>query len=572
MTRRVTFKTLWLVSAVEQKAKKQTFSSGKTILHGKNGTGKSRIIKNLFWTLGCSPAKHMPPGWDPDTIGALEFTFDGKTFVVVRKAKTLGLFDDQGLLIEAVDNLTAWDRFIAHKFGYMLMLQRPGTTKQSSAGIDYLTLPFYIDQDGSWGEHWDTYTNLAQFSKWQKPVFEAFIGLRPNAYFTAYQKCQLVRSQRTELQKQLNTEANAFQRVRELLPKNVPVIDSETFEQDLVGLGLEAKSLQSKQNELRARVITATGMKEKVIAELALATSSLKEVSDDLGYLSGIDDALECPTCGTVHTESFHGRLNLAQDVDALVALIAELQNEKGKITFQLQKLKTEYVEVVGYIQALNERMTAVQSNLKAEKLLFEAHSVQTLHNAFAAVTADLVKDIAELEYTEDGLAKEYKQFEDKKRTKDVGDYYAAAVNSQSIKLNVPFEEQLNKPKVGARGDTGGSSGPRTLLAVHLAMLQSNAEYGDMPMFPFVVDTPQQSGQDHDNLRSMIEVLGKTAGEEHQVILAVEMLPPGVDTTAFEVVNYTVKRGLLNDEDFAKSAFIAGYLRIMQDHVANREK
>ena len=44
MKRRVTYKTLWLVSARDGSARKQLFSQ-KTLLLGPNGTGKSRIIK-----------------------------------------------------------------------------------------------------------------------------------------------------------------------------------------------------------------------------------------------------------------------------------------------------------------------------------------------------------------------------------------------------------------------------------------------------------------------------------------------------------------------------------------------
>src|SRR5690606_3240434 len=146
--------------------------------------------KNLFWTLGCSPQKHIDGGWSPDAIGALDFEYQGKSYRVIRQNKLLGLFDESGALLKFADNMSTWDRVMAQMFGYRLKLQRPSSSVQSQAGIDYLTLPFYIDQDGSWGANWDTYTNLGQFSRWQKPVFESFIGLRPNAYFEAYQRWQ----------------------------------------------------------------------------------------------------------------------------------------------------------------------------------------------------------------------------------------------------------------------------------------------------------------------------------------------------------------------------------------------
>lgn len=88
------------------------------------------------------------------------------------------------------------------------------------------------------------------------------------------------------------------------------------------------------------------------------------------------------------------------------------------------------------------------------------------------------------------------------------------------------------------------------MLAVHLAMLATNAEWGDSPLFPFVVDTVQQSGQDDPNLKKMVEVLGKAAGVHHQVLLATERLPEGVQVGDFVTVRLTEKRASLSKEGF----------------------
>jgi len=88
------------------------------------------------------------------------------------------------------------------------------------------------------------------------------------------------------------------------------------------------------------------------------------------------------------------------------------------------------------------------------------------------------------------------------------------------------------------------------MLAVHLAMLATNAEWGDSPLFPFVVDTPQQSGQDDPNLTKMVEVLGMAAGVHHQVILAAERLPANVQLGDFDAVRLEQKRSILSKDAF----------------------
>jgi hypothetical protein len=88
------------------------------------------------------------------------------------------------------------------------------------------------------------------------------------------------------------------------------------------------------------------------------------------------------------------------------------------------------------------------------------------------------------------------------------------------------------------------------MLAVHLAMLATNAEWGDSPLFPFVVDTLQQSGQDDPNLTKMVEALGRAAGVHHQVILAAERLPEGVQVGDFATVRLAEKKASLSQAFF----------------------
>jgi hypothetical protein len=569
MSRNVTFKTLWLVSESEQKAKKQTFSKPKTILFGTNGTGKSRITKNLFWILGCSPEKHIAPRWDPDAIGALELEFAGQDYLIVRQRKELGLFTLKGELIAAADTLGDWDKIMADLFGYKLMLRRNANTNPARVGIDYLTLPFYIDQDGGWGTTWSSYSSLNQFRKWQKPVFEAFIGLRPNGYFTEYQRWEVANDQLRVMQDKFEMQRMAFSRVRQILPKTVPVLNTERFENELVDLGEKARDLQKRQSELREKLVTAINLKEKIDSELRLAVEAHRGLTDDLGFISEFDQTtIECPTCGTQHTNSFHARLRLTQDAHSISLLVGELRDErktairKHEVIFKLlQETEDESKKIK---TALQEEPEDIQS----KDLLLAAHSVQTLDNAFDKVTLELTKEIQSLAEEVEKYRLAYKKYEDLARLKSVKGYYNTSISYYSDKLNVPPEEQILKAKPGERGKVGGSSAPRSLLAVHMAMLKTNTEFGDMPHFPFVVDTLQQSGQDLDNLSSMIEILNGSISPAHQTILALEMLPPEVDISGFDLIHLTEKRRLLNERDFKEVGFLETRLQSMRKAIA----
>lgn len=572
MNRNVTFKTLWLVSQTEQKAKKQAFPTSRTILFGPNGTGKSRITKNLFWTLGCSPEKHNSAGWDPDCIGALEFEFEQKTFTVLRQRKSFGLFNSGSELIAFADSHGTWDRVMADRFGYKLMLQRQQNSSAARIGIDYLTLPTYIDQDGGWGASWSSFSSLGQFRAWKKPVFEAYIGLRPNAYFAAKQKWQEASDVLKGMQSKFDTQKLAFKRVRDILPKNVPILNSERFENELVDLGERARTLQQKQNELRAKLVVAVNNKQQIVSSLKLAAENYKNLTDDLGFLSERNEEnIECPTCGTLHENSFHARLQLTQDAHAFALLISELRDERAKAVDHHKRLLVQLEEVSKQSREITSAIREEHAGLQAKELILAAHSVQTLDNAFDVVTSELSGEISVYAAGVEALKDGYKKYEDKVRRKEVGDYFTNSVTWFSNKLNVPSEEQIKKTKPGDRGNSGGSSAPRSLLAVHLAMVKSNAAYGDTPLFPFVVDTLQQSGQDLKNLSSMIEILNGDNGIPQQIILAVEMLPENVDIANFNVVPLTEHRGLLNVDDYKDVEFLAPMLKSLNDAIATKK-
>ncbi|MGJ4801838.1 hypothetical protein [Luteimonas sp. SDU82] len=550
--RSVIFKTLWLVSQRDTSARRLDFHS-KTLLLGPNGTGKSRIAKNLYWVFGCDAPKRNMGSWDPKTIGGLEFEFNGKDYLVLRSGPKLGLFSGDELVF-ASQRRSEWDKFLGGFFGYLLKLSRPGTTKRfDQAGPEYLTLPFYMDQDGSWSASWNTYESLGQFSNWKIPTFEAFIGLRPNAYFDAKQKRDEVAAQLRERQRDLDAQRDAFRRVEDVLPTDVPSLDPKIFRDELAQLGQQAAIAYEQQAKVRGKLLAIVSTREQVRTELQLAGEARRELTADIVYLSELPAGpIECPTCGTEHENSFHARLNLSQDADTMSALVAELQSRAETLRIEETDIRLSLNEIEQTIALYEETATHRKADLALSELL-AAQSRKTLDQAFKRVSLDIQAVVTDLESSERELKAKMKLFENKAREKQVREFYLGQLKSLSTTLNVPLDEQMLKFSLGARAQTGGSSAPRSMLATHLALLKTNVEYGDCPVFPFVVDTPQQSGQDEKNLRKMIEVIGKVASIDHQVILAAEFIPDGTDVSIYEIKEFDQSHGALNKDDYPRA-------------------
>lgn len=568
MSRSVKFKKLLLLSERDSSARSQSFTSPRTLLLGTNGTGKSRITKGLFWAMGCAPSKFVIGAWDPDIAAALYFEWKGEEYFFLRHGKRLGMFGADGKLLFAADRMSAWDRHFAQFFGYKLKLSRHQGAGYASAGPSFLTLPFYMDQDGSWAASWDTYTDLKQFNRWKSPVFEAFVGVRPNAYFEAKSVRDEIHSRLQDKTRELDAQKAAFARVAEVLPKNLPTLNYSAYRKELAELGQLTVALQRAQGNLRAKLVATVNDREKLQSEIKLALATQRELSSDLSFLSDVStDALECPTCGTMHKNSFHARLQLAQDSDTINALVAELRKRLDRVGVDERALRQDLNKAASDLDGIDRLLRQKKAKLELGDVA-AAHGKKSLDQAFMKVNSSLGQEIKKFKLAEDQQQAKLQQYEDPKRQAAVRKYYADQVRSFSIGLNVDSSEQIAKPKAGGRSAAGGSSAARSMLAVHLAMLRSNVEYGDSPEFPFVVDTPQQSGQANENLQLMIESLVKAAGHEHQVVLAVEEVPPGTDLSAYDVINFEQKQGVLTKGAYPEvRKVLAPALELLRDHL-----
>lgn len=242
-----------------------------------------------------------------------------------------------------------------------------------------------------------------------------------------------------------------------------------------------------------------------------------------------------------------------------------ELRSQVDEISGKEMNIRGSLRVVERSIAELDKLQQERRAKLKLEEVL-SSYSKRTLDTAFQRVSGDLSIAVKKLETEKAKADSEVKKFDDPERLADVRKYFSSQVSSLSSLVDVPLDEQIGDPKPGSRAQSGGSSAPRSMLAVHLAMLATNAEWGDSPLFPFVVDTPQQSGQDDPNLTKMVEVLGRAAGVHHQVILAAERLPVSAQLGDFNTVELVQKRSILS-----KNIFNEAVVRIQGPLAALRE-
>lgn len=554
--RLLTFEKLWLISERELSAREIVFSPGKNLLTGGNGTGKSRVTKHCFWALGCEVHKRVWGGWDATTAAALFFNFSGRSYVAIRRNDHYGLLDSDGEFIVATGRYSKYQEALCGLLNYDLTLKRPQSNKFSLAGLPYLAVPFYLDQDGGWGTSWNTFDRLGQFEKWIDPVFSMFIGLSPNAYLVAKAKRQELTVKMNDIRKELAVQQKAFAEVSKVLADDAPPsIDPLRFKTELRSLATAAGRVQAEQRKLQEKVTQLATEVARLESDLALTRSAQTAVVGDLVYLTSLPakKALVCPTCGWEHQNSFHARLDLGTDADALGELV-------GELTGKLLKARDKHSKMLGELSYVDKQLASFEQEFapgdkRVElKELIAAYSRKSVSNALATIESSAQNHLRPLQADWEAQDLVVRRFDDKERRKQVKKAYLHNINEFMSDLKAPPEERISAGSLGKRPPTGGSEMPRSVLAVHLAMLHTSYEYSDTPILPLVVDTFQHSGQDLENLPAMINAAYKSALPGQQTIFAAETVPETVNLEGVHMHQYSEKKKFLQRDAYGALA------------------
>lgn len=522
----VTYHELWLVSERDESARKLEFSPTKNLLAGANETGKSRILKHIVWALGCEPSTRLAGSWDSNLAASLVLTVGTRKLTFMRVGRdNRAAFDADGQLIFATERASAWAAFFAETFAFPLKLQRHQEGSFALAGPEYAVLPFYIDQEGGWARRWGNFLRLTQFARWEPVVFESFIGLRPQRYFDA----QLTRDELVfklrEARSEAKVQAKAFTHVRAMLPQTATRLDEANFAKELHDVSEEVANLSRDEREVRDKLVEVAQERHELSGQLQLALRAEQDLVEDVAYLSKYSDEeqLQCPTCGQTHGLSFRAKVELASDANEAHQLVLNVRARLEKLSKRESALRLQLANVTSQMRRL-ETSLSVQPNVQGVADIVAAKSLATIELAYDQTRQQLNENIDELDENRAALQAELDALTDENHAKEVRAYYKVALKSAADRLHIAKDE-IGVIKVGSRPVMGaGSSGPRIYLAMHMALLETNAKYGAGPLFPFIVDTPRQQGLDDPNTARLLQAV-YTHTSAKQIFIANESVP-----------------------------------------------
>ena len=542
------FKKLWLVSEASRAARSIEFNPKMTLLVGKNHTGKSTLVKHIFKTLGCE-TKGKSDRWDSLAISVLRFDLNGVDYLAYRRANVYALKNESTGTIKVTTKYSEWTDLLAQLFDFHLMLPTHQESL-SQATPPFLFLPFYFDQDGSWQKQWNSFEKLSQFSSWTKPLTSYVTGQRPNGYYIAKFDETKAKAESLKVAHELGVVQSALVRVKKSLPRTTLRIDAGVFKQEIADLLRSSTQLNQEQESLRSKAFEQASVKESLSTQIAMARDALRDLEGDLKYLteSKVEPTLLCPTCGTTHENGFPIRLELVDDAETLRKIIADLESERQKVDEALAGIQ-------GKLNRLRLKSHDIEKTLQIKKGalrlqdVVDSQSSEVVRGAFAKDMDSLKRQLTKHEEISVSLKDKVSKFDLPERTKEINGFYAERIELFASELGVQDLREDVKKKPDANITASGSALPRSLLAYQFAVLHTAKEKGDANLFPVVVDSPNQQGQDAEHLSQMMNFIVKRTPAGQQLILAVEESPVGL---VFEgtTIELTTPFGLLETTQY----------------------
>jgi hypothetical protein len=539
------FENIWLLSRQEKRARSVAFGRTNLIV-GLNHTGKSTLIKAIFVSLGATPQGSLAE-WDKDAISLLEFSVDKKRFKALHQRGYRALFSENGELIASAKDHSGWTETFSLATGFNLILPDK-TDKTVFADARCFFLPFYINQDGSWLSEWDTFTGLQQYRSPIQPVLEYFTGVKPPEWYEINSKKALVQRELEEQQREHRLVSQFRERFGKSISLSGPKLVPSVFEQDINRLTIEVSVLNAEQERLRDVAVREQEALNSALLQVKLAVDALSTYDSDASFLrTEPHERLTCPTCGAEHDKSFMEMLTYAEDARILRELAVRLREDAKAAAAQYGKTQSRLSELESRYQTISDILSTRRGDLQFGDVV-RSMGAESAFEAFESelliLKAKIDEALSQIEIFSAKLA----ELTSAKRTKEILTLFRTSYASAILALNLPIVD-TKKARLNSRPNVSGSGGPRAVLAYYSALWRTSLGPHGSYSVPLVIDSPQQLGQDEENLPRMIKFIANEMPDSAQVILGIET---PTEESFGQIVELNEPYHLLNTNDFEK--------------------
>lgn len=533
------------------------FKNGMNLLIGKNKTGKSSIIKSIFYSF--SSGVNFDDFWEKNVNEYIvEFSIYEEKFTIRRskkepKANEYFLYKNNEILLGKYQKQDDLSEMLSKIFQVNFKL-----TSNKDANKELFVTPsllfsyMYIDQHYGWSKIGEGFNDIKKYNNPRDEILKYIVGYLNHEYYELANANKILKNDLKVLENKHRIIEEFVKTLSEQIPRKFEnkIISNSKINNTSIVKKLETMMRESfKVVEELEKVKNEIFKNQQEISQLEII---MDELQLDIEYARNLEDEVVCPYCGVTHENSINNKISIVNNYEDAFELrqekikdskylnekLEEINKQKTSIDYQTRKYKNE-------IKQTKKNFSLIQNFKNEGKFELITKSNNDLNYIYEQIISK------EIEITEKN--KSITKLKSPKRNKKIDSEIKELFVNYSGRLSADTENvkfRSFKPTDKSIEGSGGSEGTRLILAYYLAIYTLNLSRIDFPFKFLVVDTPNQQGQDPENLENIYSLLKDFSETDGQIIIASERLT-GFEGEANNFIDIgKTKKNTLSPENF----------------------
>ena len=576
--KRLLLKKLIVISRSEQSSLEVPFKKGLNIILGGNKTGKSSLIKSIFTALGCDCSKIVKDWKNLISTYLLYFEYGDEQYCVLRCGKEFSIMKEEKNNYTCVINTEKFQLF-CDKLMEIFEVNMQCVISNNSEIINVTTpLLFrfqYIDQDDGWSDIGNEFKNVRYIKDWKGDTNKFITGYLNNDYYKLKAKKIQLSNDKEEKLKELKSNEMFVNSISHDLKKksqleNLNQLNTvDDVQKKLIKLRNDTDDLRKKEYSIKEKMIKLDNNIFMKKIELNNIYKNIEETQKDISFAMEQDEEIICPICGTKHKNSLNEQLNLSAGLENSEKLRNILEDKINDFKEQLMNFNNEYEDIKNKILK-NEELIKDSKEMLSYEELYKNKGKYELYNKCKQELVKIESKYKNLIGEIGALDEQIKEIKSKKRKNEITMQLKDKCKTFAEKINLPSTYIKFRDLVQVIDHTGSET-PRLVYMYQSALYLYNLERGGNPFNFYVIDTPNQQGQDEDNLECIFKSMELLLSNKGQVIVGTER-KTGLEEKANNIINLSTKRKCLNSEKYNEHINqLQSYQQIITEYIKRKE-
>lgn len=498
------FKSTSILSEKEKKAFSFTFSPTINMIYGENDTGKSTLIKSLYYSLGGDV--RLDKNWvNNDFITKTTISINGEDYVFIRNKKKISVFLESDKSKPLVSSSSRSDiaEFISRIFDFRLTLAHKKTGLSAISYPACLYLPYYIDQDTGWYQVLGSFSGLTMYEDWQKHTLQFHSGIRPPEFYDLLSQIKGLNVEVDDLTATLKAIESAKERFEKSFGRVLFDVNLDYYQELISKFVEKCQKLNDEETTYRVELFELLSLRDEISKELEEYNEELKKLEHDA--LSG----------ATEISDKYH----IFESREILLETLPNLLDEKEELNKKISRTRKKLDNSQKLSSELNRMLTEVKGELSLKEII-KSEASKEVETTFKEQADELLLKIGQLTTQKNDLESQKSEYTNPARAKDVNTYFKEHLEKAQTYLGIqnPVVKGLLQYSKITKSETG-SRNPRGIFSYHYALLQTMKAFSKLPMLPIVIDSPKQQDMDKSHTKKVLNLCLNDLSDGNQLII-----------------------------------------------------